>query len=242
MSEATENRAGGIGGTYLRRRYMFLFYSLLLTMVTVPTSGVLGIDPAFIDLFLAANLLIAVIPLGTKKARCVLLSILMVLWAARLATIWFHDPALFGITLGMWTIVGLLAAAGALRFAIHARLVDTEHLYASLSAYLLAGIFLGHFYWMLEQISPGSFAPAGNFSRMSAIYFSFVTLATLGYGDIVPRSDVRGVWPSLRELAENCSWRCWLLAWSASTPEGKKPTKNGIKRSRMNTNCTSEYV
>ena len=43
---------------------------------------------------------------------------------------------------------------------------------------------------MLEQISPGSFAPAGNFSRMSAIYFSFVTLATLGYGDIVPRSDV----------------------------------------------------
>jgi voltage-gated potassium channel Kch len=25
---------------------------------------------------------------------------------------------------------------------------------------------------------------------MSAIYFSFVTLATLGYGDIVPRSDL----------------------------------------------------
>ena len=25
---------------------------------------------------------------------------------------------------------------------------------------------------------------------MSAIYFSFVTLATLGYGDIVPRTDV----------------------------------------------------
>ena len=28
------------------------------------------------------------------------------------------------------------------------------------------------------------------FSRMSALYFSFVTLATLGYGDIVPRTDV----------------------------------------------------
>jgi voltage-gated potassium channel Kch len=25
---------------------------------------------------------------------------------------------------------------------------------------------------------------------MRAIYFSFVTLATLGYGDIVPRTDV----------------------------------------------------
>jgi voltage-gated potassium channel len=90
----------------------------------------------------------------------------------------------------MWTIVGLFAAAGALRFAMHTRLVDTEHLYAALSAYLLAGIFLGHFYWVLEQIWPGSFTPAGDFSRVSAIYFSFVTLATLGYGDIVPRTDV----------------------------------------------------
>jgi hypothetical protein len=47
---------------------MYLFYSLLLTIVTVPACGALGIDPAFIDLFLAANLLIAVIPLGTKRA------------------------------------------------------------------------------------------------------------------------------------------------------------------------------
>jgi len=56
-----------------------------------------------------------------------------------------------------------MRSGGALRFAMHARLVDTEHLYAALSAYLLAGIFLGHFYWALEQIRPGSFAAAGNF-------------------------------------------------------------------------------
>ena len=68
--------------------------------------------------------------------------------------------------------------------------VDAEHLYAALSAYLLAGIFFALFYWVLEQVRPGTFATAGNFSRMNAIYFSFVTLATLGYGDIVPRSDI----------------------------------------------------
>ncbi len=74
MNEAIEDQAAGIsglGGTYLRRRYMVLFYSLLLTMVTVPASGVLGIDSAFIDLFLAANLLIAVVPLAPWEAgRC----------------------------------------------------------------------------------------------------------------------------------------------------------------------------
>ena len=94
------------------------------------------------------------------------------------------------MTLGMWTLIGLFAAAAALRFAMRATLVDAEHLYAALSAYLLAGIFFGLFYWVLQQIWPGTFAVTGDFSRMSAIYFSFVTIATLGYGDIVPRSDV----------------------------------------------------
>jgi voltage-gated potassium channel Kch len=192
MNEAIRAQASVIGGLSraLRRRYMVLFYSLLLTMLTVPASGVLRINPVFIELFLAANLLIAVMPLETKRARRILLFILMILWAARLATIWLHDPVLAAITLGTWTIVGLLAAASALRFVMRARLVEKEHLYAALSAYLLAGIFLGHFYWALEQIWPGSFAFPGDFSRMSALYFSFVTLATLGYGDILPRSDV----------------------------------------------------
>jgi 2-polyprenyl-3-methyl-5-hydroxy-6-metoxy-1,4-benzoquinol methylase len=39
-------------------------------------------------------------------------------------------------------------------------------------------------YWVLEQIRPGGFTFASDFSRNSAMYFSFVTLATLGYGDI----------------------------------------------------------
>jgi voltage-gated potassium channel Kch len=193
MNEAIDDRAGGItelGRARRQRRYIVLFYSLLLTIVAVPALGVLGIDPGFVELFLAANLLIAVVPLETKRARRILLFVLVILWAARLSTIWLHDPTLSMITLGMWTIVALLAAAGALKYAMNARLVDTEHLYAALSAYLLAGIFLGVLYWVLEEIRPGSFTSPGNFSRESAIYFSFVTLATLGYGDIVPRTDV----------------------------------------------------
>ena len=59
-----------------------------------------------------------------------------------------------------------------------------------LAVNLLAGIFFGLFYWILEQSWPGTFTFVGEFSRMSAFYFSFVTLATLGYGDIVPRTDV----------------------------------------------------
>jgi voltage-gated potassium channel len=39
-------------------------------------------------------------------------------------------------------------------------------------------------------MKPGTLSFIGEFSQASAIYFSFVTLATLGYGDIAPRTDV----------------------------------------------------
>jgi Ion channel len=80
--------------------------------------------------------------------------------------------------------------SSALKFAFSAHSVSRQHVDAALSAYLLAGVFFGNLYWVLEQIQPGSFTFAGESSINSAIYFSFVTLATLGYGDIVPRTDV----------------------------------------------------
>jgi len=47
---------------------------------------------------------------------------------------------------------------------------------------------------VLEQSMPGTFTSPTHFSQTSAIYFSFVTLATLGYGDIAPRGDIaRGI-------------------------------------------------
>jgi hypothetical protein len=100
----------------------------------------------------------------------------------------------------------------ALRFATDARIVDAERVYAALSAYLLAGIFLGNFYWVLKENWPGRFAAAGDFSRMTAIYFSFVTLSALGYGDILPRSDVARGPAIVEESAASYSWRRWLPA------------------------------
>jgi voltage-gated potassium channel Kch len=179
-----------VGRIYLRRRYAILFYTLLLTMVAAPLVAAFELNPSLLEFFLAANLLAAVMPVSAGKGRGILLAILTVVWLARPTTAWFDHPALAAMTLGMWTLIGLFAAAVALRFAMRATRVDAEHLYAALSAYLLAGIFFGLFYWVLQQIWPGTFAITGDFSRMSAIYFSFVTIATLGYGDIVPRSDV----------------------------------------------------
>jgi hypothetical protein len=184
----------GLARTYLSRRYMILFYALLVTMVAAPVFSALKFSGTLIESLLAACLLAAILPVGAVRNRPYLLMAIVVVWLARLVTAWLDHRVLSGMALGSWTLIGLLAAVAALRFAIGATQVDAEHLYAALSAYLLAGIYLGLSYWVLEQMKPGTFSFTGEFSQASAIYFSFVTLATLGYGDIVPRADVaRGI-------------------------------------------------
>jgi hypothetical protein len=181
--------ASGLWHTYHNWCYTILFYSLLLTLAVGPLRSALGFHAHVLELFLAINLLAAVVPVGGRKTRLVLLIILVVALVGRGMTAWLDQATLVPMQLALWTLVALLAAVSALRFALGARVVDREHLYAGLSAYLLAGTFFGVFYWVIEHTWSGSLAIPGegvqsNFSLTETIYYSFVTLATLGYGDI----------------------------------------------------------
>jgi voltage-gated potassium channel len=81
--------------------------------------------------------------------------------------------------------------AMATRHGMRPGVVDGERIFAALDVYLLAGLVFGVGYWVLDQTWPGSFVVASGhrFDLPRAAYFSFVTIATLGYGDIVPVSD-----------------------------------------------------
>jgi hypothetical protein len=115
--------------------------------------------------------------------------------AVRFGAEWLNLPDISRAGLAIWTVVALIAAVVALRYSLRTTAISSEHLYAALSAYVLVGIFCGVFYFVLERAWPNSLGAAGesvpgNFSLTSGIYFSFITLATLGYGDIVPKSEI----------------------------------------------------
>jgi hypothetical protein len=71
--------------------------------------------------------------------------------------------------------------------------VTTDTLAGAVSAYMLVGITYGLAYGMIEQLQPGSFRdtvlPGKHFMPSELIFFSFVTLTTVGYGDIIPWSS-----------------------------------------------------
>jgi hypothetical protein len=65
--------------------------------------------------------------------------------------------------------------------------VDHEMMSGALAAYLLIGMAFGFAYACLGALQPGPlFGEAGDPGLGQALFFSFVTMTTTGYGDVVP--------------------------------------------------------
>ena len=179
---------------YGRRRYAILFFSLLTMLIVLPAASTLGLPAFAIKLLLAACLLAAVMPNASKGHRRIFLVAILLLIGLRFVSEPDEVPISFGPVLAIYGLTGLLATAGTLKFVVQSPNVDGETVYAALSTYLLAGLFFGVVYSAIEFMWPGSFSGPDKFTEASATYYSFVTLATLGYGDFLPRTELaRGV-------------------------------------------------
>lgn len=83
-----------------------------------------------------------------------------------------------------------------LRSVLRAREVTTEVLCASIAAYLLLGLVWTFAYWLVAELVPGAFSlnvtsgSDGSIKSFNGFYFSFITLSTVGYGDITPVASV----------------------------------------------------
>src|SRR6266568_4292481 len=84
--------------------------------------------------------------------------------------------------------------ANLLLFVLRAPSVNTDVLCASISAYLMLGLMWTIAYWLVDQLTPGgafSFntnAGPRSINGFNGFYFSFITLSTVGFGDITPVS------------------------------------------------------
>jgi hypothetical protein len=178
---------------YTGNRYGVLFFGLLLSLVVSPVLYPLGFETGVIEALLAMNLIAATLALDKGPTRRAALLVLVIALLTRPAAGWLDQHSLSIASLAVWGVLALGTVAGALRFALRGRAVGSEQIYAALSAYLLAGLFFGVLYWVIEQAAPGSLSNGGASTEplrvTTAIYFSFVTLASLGYGDILPLSD-----------------------------------------------------
>ena len=101
-----------------------------------------------------------------------------------------HYFLVFGIAFLAFTICRILL------FILRTKYVDTEVLSAGIVVYLMLGLLWSQTYMLLGQFASESFVftVSGNsgptMDDFSAFYFSFSTLTTLGFGDIMPVSRI----------------------------------------------------
>jgi len=79
-----------------------------------------------------------------------------------------------------------------LRFIVLAPRVNAEVLCAGVAGFLMLGLLWAPLYLLVAGFDPPAFkVQAGTaFNGYNAFYFSFVTLCTVGYGDVTPASKV----------------------------------------------------
>ena len=113
-------------------------------------------------------------------------------WLGSFGIIRYHGPliyffmAMYYATLIHSFVVGILRA----------RQVTSNLICAALCLYLFIGLLWGSIFAFVESLFPGSFSGAllNNAASPeefvhSFVYFSYITLTTLGYGDILPQTQ-----------------------------------------------------
>jgi hypothetical protein len=99
------------------------------------------------------------------------------------------DSALFDLALRFDAAVYAATIALLLRYVFDRAVLTADRLWGAAAAYLMIGVLWSFFYAIVDRASPESFAIRGSaapLQLMDLLYFSFSTLTTTGFGDIVP--------------------------------------------------------
>jgi len=185
------------------QRHLQLLIFLLLIFIASPIILPYYYGPIILNIIAAAVLLSATYAVSRRRSFLIfalsvsIVSIVLTFWLAAAPSFWL-------VIVAHSTLVVLITffAVAILSYVLGSGKVTSDKIYGAVCAYLLFGYAWMFAYSVIEQLQPGSFisssspTPTDLVGRVMQLrYFSFVTLATVGYGDIVPRS------PSARTLA-----------------------------------------
>jgi len=176
---------------YAQHRFTVLFAVLLLAIAGHGLMANLLPIANPLEWLLGIALVAVVFSAQRGRVRWALGGLAAVAVVARLTHGMLGHPAPLVLGQVLVALTCLTAAWVAVRRALTSGPVNVEHISAALDAYLLAGLAFGMGYWLMETTLPGSFSTASpeGLTPARAIYFSFVTQATVGYGDIVPVAE-----------------------------------------------------
>jgi hypothetical protein len=191
----TQNRLGWL----TRHRFLFLLISLLAVAILIPILYELDLTRArfFLNVFVTIVLLFSVYAISeNKKVFIGILCLAVLAIGARWATYFVQElSTAFIVTAIILLAACLFSVTVTILFSVlKAGRVTGEKISAAVCVYLLIGVLWAYLFTLTYVLNPGAFRLEGP-EFQDFIYYSYVTLTTLGYGDIAPLT------PTVRALA-----------------------------------------
>ena len=174
-------------------RFLVLLILLLFLLVLTPFLDKFIETRILMDVFLTAIFIFIIYSIRLKRSQAIIAFVLVLpLIIATWSTYFFEIKTLSMLTRIFGALFFAYAAINILRIIVKSEKVTRETIFAAIVAYLLIALMWAFLYMILELVSPGSFSfpDKGSWGEMMRYeYLSFVTITTLGYGDITPVTD-----------------------------------------------------
>ena len=179
--------------TLRQHNFFYLLAGLLLLLLAIPVfRDLTGIGNYYVsELAFSAFLMIGIWSLhGTR--RVFLLGIVLVTLSVGGNILALAGTGTFFVYLSLcsYILFLLLTISLAIRHVMRSGTVDANRIIGAICIYLLLGVIWAFFYLFVNILIPGSFnvqiSGSAYVQLHDFLHYSFVTLTTLGYGDITP--------------------------------------------------------
>ncbi|MGD8985578.1 MAG: potassium channel family protein [Desulfobacteraceae bacterium] len=171
-------------------RFLFLFISMVLMFVLRPFLTERVALGYLMEIFLLLIFLSAVYAVSQKRITLIIALLLVLLMEILQLFSYLKDsPALDTLSNILGGILLAYTATVILFHLFREDKITGDMIMGAICAYFLMGLVWAFAYSTLEFFQPGSFQmPQGTVNQATFTYYSYVTLTTLGYGEITPVS------------------------------------------------------
>lgn len=169
----------------MKSRFIYIIFAIMLVLLVNPFIRSLGLIG-----HLFSTVCLSMIPLASayaltadRKKAIIVLIIAAPFVILDGLNVFFANHLLMLIAFGFGTILYFYIVVLLVTNLLSIRVITADLIFCAISIYLLIGIMWAGIYSVLEGIAPGSFS-----DNTDLLYFSFVTLTTVGFGDVSPLS------------------------------------------------------
>jgi hypothetical protein len=170
-------------------RGLSIFLAAMVAIIVVPALGPVGLPGRLLGDALVTLMLVSGAAAVADRPRAVLIvsvimvAALLVRWAS-----WLFPTADLAVWREISTLVTLVAlCCVVLALVLRRGPITTRRIEGAIAVYLLLGFSWAQAYELVALWHPGAFTGAvDGGGSLPWTYYSFVTLTTMGYGDIMP--------------------------------------------------------